>query len=191
MRRLYWSISHPRTFGVKILIESEKGFLFVRNTYGHHAWTFPGGSKKSQETPENGAIRECFEETGLKISKVKYLGSFHNLDQRKKDTVFCFYSFVKNPRIIIDQQEIADYKWHPLDSTALRRSAYADSVLELYKNVPRGTLPVLQILSRRADGNMRMGMISDSKIQKNQEAFLRANEIPKDNLVRAAVCHGT
>lgn len=33
-----------------------------------HTWLPPGGHLEADETPENGAIREVFEETGLKIA---------------------------------------------------------------------------------------------------------------------------
>ena len=47
--------------------EPRKGFLAL-----------PGGFTDRDETAEQAAIRECFEETGLKLESVEYLCSFPN-----------------------------------------------------------------------------------------------------------------
>ena len=47
--------------------EPRKGFLAL-----------PGGFTDRDETAEQAAMRECFEETGLKLESVEYLCSFPN-----------------------------------------------------------------------------------------------------------------
>lgn len=60
----------------KVGIFHEGNYLMgVRQDTGK--WTEPGGHLKPKEDPLDGAIRECKEETGLRLSKedVEYLGS--------------------------------------------------------------------------------------------------------------------
>ena len=47
------------------LVRSEKGILLVRQAYGLHLWTLPGGLVEPGESYTKAAIRELREETGL------------------------------------------------------------------------------------------------------------------------------
>ncbi|MEK6837050.1 MAG: NUDIX domain-containing protein [Nanoarchaeota archaeon] len=57
----------------------------ILNDYGHvllelrsdvHLWALPGGGRAGKETPEQTAVRETFEETGLKVKPIRYVGSY-------------------------------------------------------------------------------------------------------------------
>ncbi len=47
------------------LVRTEGRILFVRQAYGLHLWTFPGGTVEPDESFAQAAIRELREETGL------------------------------------------------------------------------------------------------------------------------------
>ncbi len=47
------------------IVEDEGRFLIVENSRG--GWTFPGGFMRWRETPAATAVRECEEETGLRL----------------------------------------------------------------------------------------------------------------------------
>lgn len=51
-----------------ILIQNEAIALIERQRAGLHYFTFPGGHVEPGETPEQAAVRETWEELGLKIS---------------------------------------------------------------------------------------------------------------------------
>jgi 8-oxo-dGTP diphosphatase len=73
IRRVYWLIAKPTTYGVKALIihpADPDRILLVRHSYGDRAlWSLPGGGYKPvRETPEQAARRECVEELGLESS---------------------------------------------------------------------------------------------------------------------------
>lgn len=55
------------------------------------SYEIPGGKVEENETPENAAIRECMEETGIQCLSLKQLISYHpSLDMWKNYTyVFC------------------------------------------------------------------------------------------------------
>ena len=57
-----------------ILIKEDKVLILKRkNSHGNGDWAFPGGNLEFKESPEEGAIREVMEETGIKIDKAEFL----------------------------------------------------------------------------------------------------------------------
>lgn len=64
-----------------IIIQGDKIALLERNRQGKHYFVFPGGGIDPGETPEEAAVREAFEETGLEIgldrlvAEVQFQGS--------------------------------------------------------------------------------------------------------------------
>lgn len=66
----------PRV-GVGVIIFNMQGQILLglrRNSHGSESWGPPGGHLEFGETPENCAIREVLEETGLEISSPTFLG---------------------------------------------------------------------------------------------------------------------
>jgi 8-oxo-dGTP pyrophosphatase MutT (NUDIX family) len=52
------------------VIINDQGKILLREAHHHYdgyVWTFPKGRQKPGETPEETALREVFEETGIKI----------------------------------------------------------------------------------------------------------------------------
>ncbi|MFJ1538659.1 NUDIX domain-containing protein [Micromonospora chalcea] len=74
IRKVYWRIARPTTYGVKVLIihsaDCER-VLLVRHSYGDRSlWSLPGGGyKPARETPEQAARRECIEELGVELEQ--------------------------------------------------------------------------------------------------------------------------
>lgn len=56
--------------GVRLLIVDERRVLLVSHWYAPFAWTLPGGGVNKGETPEQAAMREGTEETGLVINSI-------------------------------------------------------------------------------------------------------------------------
>ena|SRR3990167_8078217 len=60
-----------------VIIETEKGILLVSHLiFGKLVFALPGGGIKFSEKSEDAARREIFEETGLKINKIKFLFNY-------------------------------------------------------------------------------------------------------------------
>ena len=132
-RKAYWFIFRPKTYGVKCLIENDGKFLFIRNSYGKHGWTFSGGGVHRKETPEEAVKREVREELGINIQEVKELGEYMNTKEYKRDIVYCFYSKVSNQEISIDKSEISEAQWLSLNDVPEFRSSAVDKILKMYK----------------------------------------------------------
>ena len=60
-------------------------------------WALPGGFLEIEETPEEGAMRELREETGLKVDLLKEVGTFGEIDRdpRGRTITIAFYTFVR------------------------------------------------------------------------------------------------
>ena len=59
-------------------------------------WAFPGGFLNIDEDAEHGALRELEEETGLKVTDLKEIGSFSKVDRDPRERVItiAFYTLV-------------------------------------------------------------------------------------------------
>lgn len=131
LRRVYWFVRRPRTFGVKCVVEHDGRWLMIRNSYGGGAWTFPGGAIDAVETPEAAAIREVAEEVGVELATVEPIGDYFSTRQHKRDTVYCFRASVHAPDIVIDPAEIAEAAWIDPRSLPESRGNAVDQIVPM------------------------------------------------------------
>ena len=88
--------------------------LLVQHHAGH--WAFPKGHGNPEESPDQTAKRELFEETGLKIKQFLSNESlvesyyFHKQKELIHKRVEYFIALVKG-RIVIQEEEIRAYQW--------------------------------------------------------------------------------
>lgn len=78
--------------GVRIILVDERGVLLVSHWYAPWAWTLPGGGVNKNETPEEAAMREAFEETGLKVNSIAGEIGTYTGTLGKTDRVTFFYT---------------------------------------------------------------------------------------------------
>ncbi len=84
-------------------------------------WTNPGGHMDPGETPREGAAREVFEETGLRIKDLQFITGEHFIGQRsgKPLTVFAFMGTAFGDYALTENDpdaEISEWRWvnvHP------------------------------------------------------------------------------
>jgi len=79
-------------------------------------WAFPGGFMNIDEAAEQAAVRELFEETGLKLNHVRQIGAFSKVDRDPRERVItiAYYTITK----IMEVQGLDDAakaQWFPLD----------------------------------------------------------------------------
>ena len=66
-----------RTRAGIVLIEDDKVALIERHRAGMDYFVFPGGGVDEGETPEQGAVREAFEELGIEVAIKKTVAVIH------------------------------------------------------------------------------------------------------------------
>lgn len=101
IKKLYWFIFRPVTFGVKALVKKDDQVLLIKNTY-RGKLMFPGGGVKKDETPEEAIKRELKEEVGVVVEKLHLLGKYQSRREYKQDTIYFFeidkYKTIRVPK---------------------------------------------------------------------------------------------
>lgn len=96
---------------------------------GRLVWSLPKGHLEAGETPEQAAVREVFEETGIEGSIVASLGTidfwFMADERRIHKTVHHFVLEARGGRLSDEDAEVVEVAWVPLDEIA-DRLRYAD-----------------------------------------------------------------
>ena len=88
--------------------------ILMGKRHDNQLWTMPGGHLNPDETPENGAKRELFEETGITAKKLHFLGT---RTVKKNGKPLKIYSFLMGeaPTDITTEQdpdeEVQEWQW--------------------------------------------------------------------------------
>jgi ADP-ribose pyrophosphatase YjhB (NUDIX family) len=133
-------------FGVMIL-KGKKVLLGHRNEdpqkassllHGEGSWTMPGGKLHFQEKLKEGAIREVFEETGMKVKNLEAISISNDIvsDAHFVTIGFLTEEFEREPKVM-EPEEITEWKW--FDLTALPSLLYFPSE-KIIKNYLAGKI---------------------------------------------------
>ena len=130
--KVYWFLLRPSTIGVRCLITNGNNILLIQHSYGSSRWSVPGGGVKAQESFASAAKREVFEEVGIMVSGIKNVGRFFYDEEYKKDTIWIFHTEVSSIDCKIDNVEIANAQWFPMDDLPKNSSQLLQQFLSLY-----------------------------------------------------------
>lgn len=98
------------------IIASEGRVLMVRRRVkeGELSWQFPAGGIEDGETPEQAAVRETLEETGLKVEADRLIGQrVHPKTQREMSYTAC--RVVGGEAHVADADELDAVAWVTLE----------------------------------------------------------------------------
>ena len=96
------------TMGAFLNIFDRSGrVLCVRQSYGNHMWTTPGGRIEQDENPLEAALRETVEEVGILIPTATFNAVFWK--SYTNDVVFSFSTvFTSYPFVFVPNSEISE-----------------------------------------------------------------------------------
>ncbi len=137
-RKIWWRVARPELEGVTIVPHDERGqLLLVRLSYGSNSWSFPGGGRKRNETPEQAATREMEEEVGCQPYNLRLLGTLEEdlFGARSKVHVFSA-ACLDTPRP--DRREIMEARFFPTHSLPEPMTEKAHRRLAMWRADRRG-----------------------------------------------------
>jgi 8-oxo-dGTP diphosphatase len=114
--------------GVGILIIKDGKVLLGKRCEGwaNGTWTMPGGKLDSSEDPEQGAIREVIEETGMKIEDLETISVNQDSIDGKTYTTFIFKpNKILGKPIVKEPDQIEKWEW--FDFNNLPKNLYVPS----------------------------------------------------------------
>lgn len=119
-----------QVFAAAVIFNQDKKILLVKLTYQRfHPWGLPGGSLEYGETPEDGVVREVWEETGLKISIEKLL----LIKTWTPDKVGLYYLSRIEEGVFMPSDEVSEYGYFSLDDLPDVRPRDIELITYLYQ----------------------------------------------------------
>ena len=127
--------------GARVILVDDRRVLLVSHWYAPWTWTLPGGGVNKSETPEEAAMREAYEETGLKVRSIAGEIGTYTGSMGKKDKLKVFYtgdfegSLAMRPNL-----EIMARSWFDLDSLPDELSPGNKRRIQSYKDGVRNEI---------------------------------------------------
>ena len=123
------------------------GGVIIRFAGGGHAevacvyresrgdWTFPKGKLDRGETFEQAALREVFEETGMRCRVVRFVGTTNYTHRKGKPKIVAYYLMEVADGDFAPNEEVDELVWLPFDQ--VRHHLTWDRDRELFDLVER------------------------------------------------------
>lgn len=131
-----------KVVAASVVCRDDQGrLLIVHDTFKGH-WTIPGGVVDADEDPRSGAVREAWEEAGVRVSADVVLGVFA---ASWPDRIVLVYSAaplagVEHRNTPIHAHEIGDVAWVPLEHALQMLAPHVAEQVRHCLDHPGGTL---------------------------------------------------
>lgn len=116
----------PRSFdqpnvGVGVLVRRADTLLLLRRrgVHGEGTWSTPGGHLNYGESPEECAVREVLEETGVSIDGVRFAGITNDVfeaEGRHYVTLWMEARWASGTARVAAEHEMSEVGWYALDA---------------------------------------------------------------------------
>lgn len=104
-----------------VVLQKDGKFLLVqeKNPKVYGKWNLPGGYVDQGETLEEAAIREAFEEVGLKVEIIRQLLVLHRDAQRP--VLHAYAAEIISGELHSSEEELLDAQWFSLDEIRMMK----------------------------------------------------------------------
>lgn len=100
-------------------------------------WTFPKGKLDSGETFEEAALREVFEETGMRCAILRFAGTTNYTHRKGKPKIVAYYLMSVGEGAFTPNDEVDDLVWIPFDEVRAKLTWERDQELfDLVADLP-------------------------------------------------------
>lgn len=102
-------------------IFNEQGEILLQRRGDCNMWGFPGGALELGETPEQAAVREVKEETGLEVQPSRIIGVYTDCDavssngDKYQSVCIAYELSVIGGELYCDNDETLELRYFPLD----------------------------------------------------------------------------
>lgn len=121
----------------RVLVLCGDELLLIRSDFGARHWSVPGGGVKRNEAVINGAVRELYEEVGIRVkpSQLRELTrqtkGYGPLRWPRIHFVFFTISLNKKPVLTLQKYEVTESQWIAIDT--LPTALIAPETLEVIR----------------------------------------------------------
>lgn len=103
-------------------------------------WAFPGGFMNMDETAEQCAVRELFEETALNAKDIIQIGAYSKIDRdpRGRTVSVAFLTIIDTAAAVEGQDDATKAQWFPLNALpdlAFDHNDIITDAIKLYKSL--------------------------------------------------------
>lgn len=89
-----------------------------KNSHGADTWSIPGGHLEFFESFEDGAARECFEETGVRVRDLKFIHTTNNIlegDDVHTITIFMKGEYAGGEAEVVEPEKFVEVGWYDVN----------------------------------------------------------------------------
>ncbi len=106
--------------GIGVIVKGDGKILMIRrqNSHGHGTWSCPGGHIDFGESFEECAIRECYEETGIRIKNIRFKTITNDVfkeDQKHYVTIWMEADYDGGTPEVMSERELTEVGWFDME----------------------------------------------------------------------------